>query len=92
VELDAFRDRFGDDFVLVSIEAPFEVRRERIEERGRDDPDSETLEERDERELGFGMGDAMERADVRIENTDSLERFREQITALLEEGETAVDA
>lgn len=92
VELDAFRERFGDEFLLVSIEAPFEVRRERIEERGRDDPDSETLKERDERELGFGMGDAMERADVRIENTDSLARFREQITTLLEEGETAVDA
>jgi len=90
VELDAFRERFGDAFVLVSIEAPFELRRERIDDRGRDDPDSETLKERDERELGFGMGDAMERADVRIENTDSLDRFREQITTLLEEGPTAL--
>lgn len=92
VELDAFRDRFGEEFVLVSIEAPFEMRRERIAERGRDDPATETLAERDERELGFGMGDAMERADVRIENTDSLARFREQIGTLLEEGSTAVDA
>jgi len=91
VELDAFRERFGEAFVLVSIEAPFEVRRERLDERGRDDTDSESLEERDERELGFGMGAAMERADVTVENTDSLERFREQITALLEEGPAAVE-
>ena len=91
VELDAFRERFGDEFVLVSIEAPFEVRRERIDERGRDDPESESLEERDERELGFGMGEAMDRADVTIENTDTLARFREQITILLEEGPTALE-
>jgi len=92
VELDAFRERFGDEFVLVSIEAPFEVRRERVEERGRDDPDGESLEERDERELGFGMGEAMERADLTIENTDTLERFRGQITALLKEGPTVVES
>ncbi|WP_246984825.1 AAA family ATPase [Halorientalis marina] len=91
VELDAFRDRFGEEFVLVSIEAPFEVRRERLDERGRDDTDSESLEERDERELGFGMGEAMDRADVTIENTDSLARFRERITALLNEGPAAVE-
>jgi dephospho-CoA kinase len=91
VELDAFRERFGDEFVLVSIEAPFEVRRERIDERGRDDPESESLEERDERELGFGMGEAMDRADVTIENTDTLARFHEQITILLEEGPTALE-
>jgi dephospho-CoA kinase len=82
VELDAFRERFGEDFVLVSIEAPFEVRRERLTERGRDNldgEDGETLHERDERELGFGMGAAMDRADVTIENTDSLEAFRAEM-------------
>lgn len=85
VELDAFRERFGDDFFLVSIEAPFEVRKERITERGRDETgdDGENLKERDERELGFGMGDAIEDADRRIENTDSLEAFRDKIKTLL---------
>ncbi len=84
VEVERFRGAFGDDFVLVSIEAPFEVRRERIDDRGRDDPDVEPLEDRDERELGFGMGDAMEMADVTVENTDSLAAFRRRIEALLE--------
>ncbi|MFB6082744.1 MAG: AAA family ATPase [Halorientalis sp.] len=91
VELDTFRERFGDDFHLVSIEAPFEVRCERITDRGRDDTEGgESLRERDERELGFGMGEAMERADVTIENTDTLERFREQVRTILAEGPEAV--
>ena len=89
VEVDEFEAAFGDEFALVSIEAPFEVRRERIGERGRDkgsDEGGESLEERDERELGFGMGDAIDRADVSIENTDSLDAFRAQIRTLLTEG------
>lgn len=84
VEVDRFEDAFGDDFLLVSIEAPQAVRKERLTERGRDNLDGESLEERDERELGFGMGEAMERADVRIENTESLEAFQERIREIIE--------
>jgi dephospho-CoA kinase len=85
VELDTFRAAFGDEFTLVSIEAPFEVRAGRLADRGRDasDADLDALRARDERELGFGMDDAMDRADVTIDNTDSLDAFREQIEALL---------
>ncbi|QSG01612.1 AAA family ATPase [Natranaeroarchaeum sulfidigenes] len=87
VEVDVFEDAFGEDFFLVSIEAPFEVRAERITDRGRDadaENGGEALRERDERELGFGMDDAMDRADLTIENTDSLEAFREQVTGVIE--------
>ena len=89
VELDAFEERFGDDFTLVSIEAPFEVRAERIDARGRDagaDDGGEDLTTRDERERGFGMDDAMARADVVVENTDSLEAFHDRIRAIIREG------
>ncbi|WP_324665223.1 AAA family ATPase [Haloarcula sediminis] len=89
VEVDRFREAFGDSFVLVEISAPFDVRAERLDLRGRDagaDEGGESLEDRDERELGFGMGEAMEMADVTVENTDSLSAFRERIRALLEEG------
>ncbi|SFF78167.1 Dephospho-CoA kinase [Halopelagius inordinatus] len=88
VELECFEMAFGDEFVLASIEAPFEVRAERLLDRARDDSDSdrEALKDREKRELGFGMGEAMDRADVRIENTDTLERFREQVSVLLREG------
>jgi dephospho-CoA kinase len=79
-EVERFQSAFGDAFTLISIEAPFEVRAERVGARGRDqsDGDGESLRERDQRELGFGMGEAMEEADIRIENTGSLEEFRER--------------
>ena len=89
VEVEAFRDAFGESFVLVEITAPFEVRAERLDLRGRDagaDEGGESLEDRDERELGFGMGDAMDMADVTVENTDSLSAFQRRIRTLLEEG------
>lgn len=93
-ELDRFRDAFGDEFVLVSVEAPFDLRAERLSDRGRDDSDvdREALREREERELGFGMGEVMDRADVVVDNTDSLDRFRERIRALLRDGPGAVDS
>ena len=82
-EVDRFVEAFGDDFTLVRVEAPFEVRAERIDARGRDDTAAESLGERDERELGFGMGEAMDRADVVVENTDSLEAFHDRVRAIL---------
>jgi Dephospho-CoA kinase len=94
VEADAFTDEFGDDFALVSIEAPFDLRAERLGERGRDDTDTdlEALRERDERELDFGMGDVMKNADYQIDNTGTLEAFRAQARDLLDiDAETATD-
>ena len=92
VEVERFEAAFGDDFVLVSIEAPFEVRAERLGARGRDnsDLDRESLKAREERELSFGMGEAMEMADVVVENTDDLETFRAKVERLLEGGPETV--
>jgi dephospho-CoA kinase len=92
VEVDAFEDAFGDAFSLVSVEAPYDVRDERITDRGRDNTERETLAERDARELGFGMGRAMDRADLVVENVDSLERLRERARTVIEEGVDAVGA
>jgi dephospho-CoA kinase len=88
VEVERFEDAFGDDFVLVSIEAPFDVRADRLSERGRDhsDADEARLRERDERELGFGLDRAMARGDAVIDNTGTLDGFRRRIRALLEDG------
>jgi len=86
-EVDAFDEAFGEAFRIVSIEAPFELRAERLAERGRDDSDGdlEQLRARDERELEFGMGAVMEAADHRIENTDTLEMFQTHARELLAE-------
>ncbi|AFZ72758.1 AAA family ATPase [Natronobacterium gregoryi] len=91
-EVDVFEERFGDDFTLVSIEAPFDLRAERLESRGRDADEGdggESLQARDERERGFGMDDAMERADVVVENTGTLEAFRDRIRTIVREGAEA---
>lgn len=89
VEVERFREAFGENFLLVSVEAPFELRQERVTERGRDnvDGDGEPLEARDDRELGFGMGEAMDVADVTIENTGSLESFQDRVRELLAEAD-----
>ena len=97
VELERFRDAFGDDFTLVAIRAPFEVRAERLDDRGRDDSDSdlEALRERDEREIGLGLGDTLERADVEIDNAGTLAAFRRRVREVLgvsEETDGAGDA
>ena len=93
IEVDRFREAFGEDFLLVSIEAPFDLRAKRLGDRGRDASDvkTEALRARDERELSFGMGEAMADADVTVENTDSLETFRRTIRRILEDGHEAIE-
>jgi len=88
VEVERFEAAFGDAFTLVRIEAPFETRAGRLELRGRDasgDEGGEALAERDRRELDFGMGEAMDRADLSVENDGSLDDFRGEIRAILEQ-------
>lgn len=89
-EVAVFEDAYGENFTLVEVSAPFDLREERLAKRGRDtaaEDGGESLEERDERELGFGMDEAIETADVTIENTASLESFRDRVRALLEEAQ-----
>ena len=86
VEVERFESAFGDVFTLVSVETPFETRAERLDMRGRDadsDEGGESLAERDERELEFGMGEAMDRAGITLENTGSLGQFHDRIRELL---------
>ncbi|WP_313693268.1 AAA family ATPase [Halorarum halobium] len=85
VELERFREAFGDDFRLVAVEAPFDLRAERLGARGRDDSDVdvEALRQREERELEFGMGEVIDAADVTVDNTGTLAAFRERIRAIL---------
>jgi len=85
-EVARFEAAFGDDFVVVSVEAPFEMRVERLADRDRDasDADREALRAREERERGFGMNEVMADADVTVDNTGSLDAFRARIRDLLE--------
>ncbi|NYT05219.1 MAG: flagellar hook-basal body complex protein FliE [Methanomicrobiales archaeon] len=83
-EVATYRAHF-DSFVLVGITSPFAVRLERLQQRGRsDDPAGEEgLRDRDERELGWGLGNALAMADVTIDNSGSLAAFSDAVRALL---------
>jgi dephospho-CoA kinase len=84
-EVECFRQEFGISFILISIYTPIEVRFSRILKRGRsDDMNSiEGLRLRDERELGWGMGEAIEASNIEIENNFSLETFRKDVIEVL---------
>lgn len=86
VEVERFEDAFGKEFTLVAITAPDDLRAERLAVRNRDsgaEAGGETLADRDERELGFGLREAMADADVEIENASSLAAYREAVSDLL---------
>ena len=84
-EVECFRQEFGKGFILISIYAPIEVRFSRVQKRGRsDDMDSiDGLYLRDQRELGWGMGEAIEASSIEIENNFSLETFRKDVIEVL---------
>ncbi|WP_415380843.1 AAA family ATPase [Halosimplex sp. TS25] len=93
VEVERFVAAFGDGFTLVEVHAPKDLRAERLDLRGRDasaEEGGESMEERDERELGFGMGEAMAMADLTVENDASLEAFQSTVRRLLSDGPDAI--
>ncbi len=80
-EREIFRKAFGTDLVVFGIEACQETRWRRVQQRQRPD-DAKTFDEfrrRDARELGWGLGDVVRSADVRILNEGSLDDFYEHV-------------
>ncbi|MCQ1536780.1 flagellar hook-basal body complex protein FliE [Methanosarcina sp. KYL-1] len=84
-ELECFRREFGKSFILIAVYAPLDTRFGRVQKRGRsDDMDSiDGLRNRDERELGWGMGDAIIASNAEIENDSTLEAFKEKVIEVL---------
>ncbi len=85
-EVETFKKEFGTDFVLVRIDAPLILRYERIKTRGRGDDllSIEGFEKREEREVRWGTGEAMKKADKVVKNEGSLEEFKEEIKRILD--------
>jgi predicted RNA binding protein with dsRBD fold (UPF0201 family)/dephospho-CoA kinase len=90
-EAERFAEAFGDDFFLVAITAPDAVRAERLDLRARDNTEAESIADRDERELGFGMAEAIGRAALTVSNADSLDAFQRRAEAVLEHGIAAAE-
>ncbi len=88
-EIERLETALGDDFYLIAVDAPFDTRLERITDRGRDPTASSAadLEERDEREEGYGMDIAFESADTVVDNSSSLESFRDALHEIFETGD-----
>jgi dephospho-CoA kinase len=86
-EVKFFKRQFGTDFLLIAIHAPREVRFERVKKRGRSDDmkSMNDLKKRDEREKGWGLDRAISNADVTIDNTGTVEKFRNEIEKLLKD-------
>ncbi|MCL7410655.1 MAG: flagellar hook-basal body complex protein FliE [Methanosarcinaceae archaeon] len=85
-EVEFFKQEFGKDFTLVNIDSSIQMRLERVKARGRSDDmtDINALRRRDERELSWGMGEAIKASDITISNAAGLEKFKQDIVKLLE--------
>ncbi len=92
-EVEYLKERFGKDFVLVAVDAPFELRYRRWMERKRSEDVSSLEEFRkvNDRDLGIEeppwgqrVIDCMKVADCRIVNEGSLESLEEEIKKLVE--------
>jgi dephospho-CoA kinase len=84
-EIDVFRKAFGEDLAVLAVHASPKIRYERMMKRRRPDDavDVEALHARDERELSWGLGGAIARADAVIVNESSLEAFRTAVREAL---------
>ena len=84
-EVRAYRN-ITDDVHIVGIFASPKTRYDRLVKRGRDDAPKniEEFQERDNRELGWGLGETMALADKMIINESSLEDFKKNVKELME--------
>jgi len=83
-EVEEFRRAFGERFILCAVLAPAKARFERITGRRREDDAGSFAEfvEKDGRELGWGLAEAIALADVFIVNEGTLEELKEKAEEL----------
>ncbi|ADN49713.1 AAA family ATPase [Vulcanisaeta distributa] len=84
-EIEAIEEALSTRVVLIYVVAPWKARFERLLRRGRPD-DPRTIEDflmRDLRELRYGLGDLIARADYIVVNESSIEEFRENVRRIL---------
>jgi len=84
-ELEVFRQAFGKGVLLVAIHSTPESRYPRLKKRGRPDaPASWTeFEERDRRELSWGLGNLIAMADVMLLNDGEMDEFKNNVRTFL---------
>lgn len=85
-EVEVYKKTFKSQFALIAIIASQKNRFARALARKRNDDivDWEGFKQKDDRELRWGLKEAMKMADVLIDNNGTLEEFRENVGAVLE--------
>jgi len=80
-EVNVFRKHFRPEFGVIAIHASPKTRFERILRRRRADDvlTEEAFHERDDRELSWGLGNVIAKADVMIVNEGSIEEFKRSV-------------
>lgn len=86
-EVNVFRSAFGKNVKIVAVHSAPSTRFPRLVDRARSDAprDREEFDERDRRELGWGLGETIALADALIVNEGTLESFRKEAFRLLKE-------
>ncbi|MCG7844297.1 MAG: AAA family ATPase [Methanomassiliicoccales archaeon] len=86
-EVKVFREAFGDGVKIVAVHSSPSTRFPRLVSRGRSDAPSNMaeFEERDQRELGWGLGETIALADIVLVNESDLGTFRREAATLLME-------
>ena len=85
-EVEMFKESF-EDFLIVSVFARPSIRFERLKIRKREDDsqDYAGFAERDQRELGFGLGNVIALSDKTLINESDLDSYNEKIEEFLNE-------
>lgn len=85
-ELEVFRKELGRKMRLVAIHTSPSERYVRLMRRDRHDAprSEEDFRQRDERELGWGLGDLIAQADLMIENEGTLDEFHRKVAEELD--------
>ena len=84
-EVDSYKG-LSDNVYIIGVHAPRSVRYDRLVKRGREDAprDIAEFDERDNRELGWGLGNVIALSDIMIINDSDLESFQSKVKKELE--------
>lgn len=84
-EVDLFKKRWGNDFRVMAVHSSPDSRYRRLSERGRGDDSRERskFDKRDERELGWGLGEVISQADIMLVNECDLIEFKRSVEEIL---------
>lgn len=85
-EVKAFKVAFGEDLNVVAIHASPKTRFERLKTRARPDYPTtrDEFDHRDQRELAWGLGQAIAQADFMVVNESSLAELKKAVDKLLD--------